>query len=60
VLTSLQLIETCGTFAEFVKAFSQFGNDMVQLAHLSGDRQNVSIVHVDGTYSVSLGVHCSL
>jgi len=26
-----------------VKAFSQFGTDMVQLAHLSGDRQNVSV-----------------
>ena len=43
VLVSLQYIETCATFADFVKAFSQFGNDMVQLAHLSGDRQNVSI-----------------
>ena len=42
VLLSLQYIETCSTFADFVKAFSQFGNDMVQLAHLSGDRQNVS------------------
>ena len=38
---SLEYIETCSTFAEFVKAFSQFGNDMVLLAHLSGDRQNV-------------------
>jgi len=43
VLRSLQYIETCATFADFVKAFSQFGTDMVQLAHLSGDRQNVSI-----------------
>ena len=42
VLTSLHYIETCSSFADFVKAFSQFGNDMVALAHLSGDRQNVS------------------
>ena len=46
VLTSLQYIETCATFADFVKAFSQFGTDMVQLAHLSGDRQNVSIAQL--------------
>ena len=31
------------TFTDFVQAFSQFGSDMVELAHLSGDRQNVSI-----------------
>src|SRR6218665_3331959 len=41
VLASLSHIESCTTFAEFVKAFSQFGNEMVELAHLSGDRQNV-------------------
>ena len=34
--------ENVSSFTEFVKAFSQFGNEMVELAHLSGDRQNVS------------------
>ena len=28
-----------------MQAFSQFGSDMVDLAHLSGDRQNVSLFH---------------
>lgn len=27
-------------FTEFVKAFSHFGTEMVELAHLTGDRQN--------------------
>lgn len=27
-------------FTEFVKAFSQFGAEMVELAHLTGNRQN--------------------
>ncbi|KAK2143373.1 hypothetical protein LSH36_848g00063 [Paralvinella palmiformis] len=40
VLVSLNKIETCTTFTEFVKSFIQFGNEMVELAHLSGDRQN--------------------
>ena len=30
-------------FADFVKAFSKFGSSMVELAHLTGDRQNVSL-----------------
>ena len=29
-------------FTEFVNAFSQFGGDMVDLAYISGERQNVS------------------
>ena len=30
-------------FADFVKAFSNFGSGMVELAHLTGDRQNVRL-----------------
>ena len=44
VLKSLVKIENVSSFTDFVKAFSQFGNEMVELAHLSGDRQNVSAV----------------
>lgn len=36
----LKQLETVNTFTDFVQAFSQFGSDMVELAHLSGDRQN--------------------
>ena len=42
VRTSLDTIEKCSTFTDFVKSFSQFGKEMVNLAHVSGDRQNVS------------------
>ncbi len=35
-------IEGVNNFTDFVKAFSQFGGEMVELAHLTGDRQNVS------------------
>ena len=38
----LKELEGVNTFTDFVQAFSQFGSDMVELAHLSGDRQNVS------------------
>lgn len=34
-------LENVANFTEFVKAFSQFGSEMVELAHLTGDRQNV-------------------
>lgn len=37
---SLNRLESVGNFTEFVKAFSQFGGEMVELAHLTGDRQN--------------------
>ncbi|XP_041375020.1 alpha-catulin-like [Gigantopelta aegis] len=40
VLFSLSGLEDVSTFPEFVNGFSQFGKDMVELAHLSGDRQN--------------------
>ena len=42
VLFSLSGLEDVSSFPEFVNGFSQFGKDMVELAHLSGDRQNVS------------------
>ena len=38
----LKELEDVNTFTDFVQAFSEFGADMVELAHLSGDRQNVS------------------
>lgn len=37
---SLERLESVNNFTEFVKAFSQFGAEMVELAHLTGDRQN--------------------
>ena len=56
-------IESCMNFAEFVQIFSQFGNEMVQLAHSSGDRQNV-IFFFGSCYSQLFSLeglfHCSL
>ncbi|GIX71943.1 alpha-catulin [Caerostris darwini] len=40
VSISLNRLELAANFTEFVKAFSQFGSEMVELAHLTGDRQN--------------------
>ncbi|BFZ21985.1 hypothetical protein BsWGS_25024 [Bradybaena similaris] len=40
VILSLTQVEQLHNFTDFVSAFSQFGKDMVELAHLSGDRQN--------------------
>ncbi|XP_017780847.1 PREDICTED: alpha-catulin isoform X3 [Nicrophorus vespilloides] len=40
VQRSLDKLESVNNFTEFVKAFSQFGSEMVELAHLTGDRQN--------------------
>ncbi|XP_061413185.1 alpha-catulin isoform X1 [Lethenteron reissneri] len=40
VLASLERLENVGSFQEFVQVFSQFGNEMVEFAHLTGDRQN--------------------
>lgn len=42
VLVTLDHLERVSTFQEFVQIFSQFGNEMVEFAHLTGDRQNVS------------------
>ncbi|XP_061117105.1 alpha-catulin-like [Conger conger] len=40
VLITLEQLERVFTFQEFVQIFSQFGNEMVEFAHLTGDRQN--------------------
>ncbi|TRY84308.1 hypothetical protein DNTS_025420 [Danionella cerebrum] len=40
VLVTLEQLEKVSTFQEFVQIFSQFGNEMVEFAHLTGDRQN--------------------
>ncbi|KAM3858245.1 alpha-catulin [Diretmus argenteus] len=40
VLVTLDHLERVTTFQEFVQIFSQFGNEMVEFAHLTGDRQN--------------------
>ncbi|XP_013408473.1 alpha-catulin isoform X2 [Lingula anatina] len=40
VTRSLDRLESVTSFTEFVKLFSQFGNEMVELAHVTGDRQN--------------------
>ncbi|KAL7017697.1 hypothetical protein ACKWTF_010490 [Chironomus riparius] len=37
---TLGRLESVATFTEFVKAFSVFGAEMVELAHITGDRQN--------------------
>nr|XP_006818860.1 PREDICTED: alpha-catulin-like [Saccoglossus kowalevskii] len=38
--SSLSKLEYVSNFTDFVQAFSQFGSEMVELAHLTGDRQN--------------------
>ncbi|XP_066571860.1 alpha-catulin isoform X2 [Amia ocellicauda] len=40
VLATLEQLEKVSSFQEFVQIFSQFGNEMVEFAHLTGDRQN--------------------
>ncbi|XP_072267985.1 alpha-catulin isoform X1 [Pyxicephalus adspersus] len=40
VLATMELLEKVSSFQEFVQIFSQFGNEMVEFAHLTGDRQN--------------------
>ncbi|XP_037549471.1 alpha-catulin [Nematolebias whitei] len=40
VLVTLDKLERVSTFQEFVQIFGQFGNEMVEFAHLTGDRQN--------------------
>ncbi|XP_060862583.1 LOW QUALITY PROTEIN: alpha-catulin [Metopolophium dirhodum] len=40
VSRSLGRLEGVNNFTEFVKAFSHFGTEMVELAHLTGERQN--------------------
>lgn len=43
VLATMERLEKVNSFQEFVQIFSQFGNEMVEFAHLTGDRQNVRI-----------------
>ena len=38
----LKELENVKIFTDFVQSFTQFGADMVELAHVSGDRQSVS------------------
>ncbi|CRK86852.1 CLUMA_CG000677, isoform A [Clunio marinus] len=40
ITRTLGRLESVATFTEFVKAFSVFGAEMVELAHITGDRQN--------------------
>ncbi|MEE6465439.1 hypothetical protein FKM82_006556 [Ascaphus truei] len=40
VLATMEHLEKVNSFQEFVQIFSQFGNEMVEFAHLTGDRQN--------------------
>ncbi|CAB1350781.1 unnamed protein product [Coregonus sp. 'balchen'] len=47
VLVTLEQLERVSTFQEFVQIFSQFGNQMVEFAHLTGDRQNTCLRHPD-------------
>uniref|UniRef100_A0AAX7TM40 Catenin (cadherin-associated protein), alpha-like 1 n=1 Tax=Astatotilapia calliptera TaxID=8154 RepID=A0AAX7TM40_ASTCA len=47
VLVTLDHLERVSTFQEFVQIFSQFGNEMVEFAHLTGDRQNTCLRHPD-------------
>ncbi|MEQ2164426.1 hypothetical protein GOODEAATRI_006579, partial [Goodea atripinnis] len=46
VLVTLDKLEKVSTFQEFVQIFSQFGNEMVEFAHLTGDRQNGLTFHI--------------
>lgn len=46
VLATMERLEKVNSFQEFVQIFSQFGNEMVEFAHLTGDRQNVCIDHI--------------
>jgi hypothetical protein len=41
VMSTLNRLETVTSFSEFVKLFGVYGSQMVELAHLTGDRQNV-------------------
>lgn len=40
-MSTLNRLENVISFSEFVKLFAIYGTQMVDLAHLTGDRQNV-------------------
>jgi hypothetical protein len=42
VISTLNRLEGVNSFSEFIKLFAVYGNQMVDLAHLTGDRQNVN------------------
>lgn len=46
VLATMERLEKVNNFQEFVQIFSQFGNEMVEFAHLTGDRQNVCVYKI--------------
>lgn len=39
---SMNRLENVANFTEFVKAFALFGTEMIELAQLTSDKQNVS------------------
>ena len=41
VISTLNRLENVNSFSEFIKLFAVYGTQMVDLAHLTGDRQNV-------------------
>ena len=43
VLNTLNQLENVIDFWNFVRLFTQYGTDLIELAHLSGERQNVRI-----------------
>lgn len=47
VLATMERLEKVNSFQEFVQIFSQFGNEMVEFAHLTGDRQNVCVYRIE-------------
>ena len=42
VISTLNRLEGVPSFSEFIKLFAVYGTQMVDLAHLTGDRQNVN------------------
>lgn len=56
VARSLGRLESVSNFTEFVKAFSQFGAEMVELAHLTGDRQVRFIFYKVNNPNISLAI----
>lgn len=41
VIATLNRLENAVSSSEFIKLFGAYGTQMVDLAHLTGDRQNV-------------------
>lgn len=41
-MSTLNRLEATTSFSDFAKLFGIYGSQMVELAHLTGDRQNVS------------------